>query len=434
MSALTALLALGAMFLYGFAMTNVSDMETAEKDNLLRLEFNVSGVRPQYDANDDLIVGADNSRMVIQVDTGVLAQSSVRYRIYETDELASGDIHNKTLCYSGRIAGSSDTEGYYEFATIVSTLVAATRTTVGALSQKHVFAADVLETNITVPAMTGGPDLQTTFNDHLAAFNTATLNNLNIDLTGVVAGPAVSVAVSIGPATTTAASNTAVSGNNAIISGGGKADAARCSNLNVRPEKAFYAMLSFHRLTTKPKPGSDNLVFTHVARSATQSLALVDQSVDVDCFIEQYRDDVGVLMMSFDNIKGYATAQLVISVVGFVAFCGVLFGFNGVTMSFKGWMGALILATGVYLTVFAFMLKANIGDVADGVKAAIPTTTECESEHISVVYDTDARTHAEDFYLGGAILTILATVAAIGSLMLKDTTQNMHSYFYRTTS
>ena len=89
-----------SMIFAGIGFGNVSDMEQAESDNMLRMTFNV---------NDTFQSGENHKRtgVRIEMDTGVLSQSHVRYRVYETRYSKADGTGGSpdTLCYSGSVNG-----------------------------------------------------------------------------------------------------------------------------------------------------------------------------------------------------------------------------------------------------------------------------------------------------------------------------------------
>ena len=92
-------------------MTSVGDMEKAEKDNMLQMSFNITNSLTSNGVQNDY---------QIQMQTGLLSQSYVKYNIYSNHQ-------DGVLCYTGYVHGADDETGWYELAARMGVLVAARR-------------------------------------------------------------------------------------------------------------------------------------------------------------------------------------------------------------------------------------------------------------------------------------------------------------------
>ena len=424
------------MIFAGIGFGNVSDMEQAESDNMLRMTFNI---------NETVHSDVDHRRtgVRIEMDTGVLSQSHVRYRVYETryPKADGTDGSPDTLCYSGSVNGAGDVAGWYELGSYVSLAVAATDPIVENNTQRNIFLPATKTENISLPA--GMAVLQRTLNERLEFFNTRnTTEYVLVAYHKVFEGLGVPPPLSlpIGPTTTTAVATTEDgSGDDSTVDASTSTNTVSgstttttpavvtfkgCSNsLSVQSDKFFYAMLAWHNKERTPRPDSDALVFSRASLAAAHSLSVVSRDIETDCFISQYRDDVQALLMSFEAVEGWSVAHLVTTIF-------VLFGVFALTRADtlapadKVVFAIVSVLFCGYLAAIAWMLKSQIGAVVDGVKDAIPTM-QCPNNHIQAIYTNDGATHAETMYTVAFSLNIVTGVlAALAIFMTKpaDTT------------
>ena len=174
-----------------------------------------------------------------------------------------------------------------------------------------------------------------------------------------------------------------------------------------------------------PKAGSDALVFGYATQAVARSIATgAATTVDSGCFLNQYRDDVQLLIMNFDELKTWAGSQIGVSIIVSLFIVAVIvapmWAANGKQSATKAqtnaWavfsLIAMVLVVG-YFAVMNFRLRDQIKAVVDGVENAIPTLTTCASEHIEVVYDSDDAPLAEMSYSISAIMMSVAGVLAL---------------------
>ena len=189
------------MIFAGIGFGNVSDMEQAESDNMLRMTFNVNNTF-QSDENHK------RTGVRIEMDTGVLSQSHVRYRVYETRYPKADGTGGSpdTLCHSGSVNGAEDVAGWYELGSYVSLAVAATNPSIENNTQRNLFLPATKTENISLPAGMKSA-LQATINERLEFFNTRnTKEYVVVAYANVFEGLGVPAPLSlpIGPTTTTA--------------------------------------------------------------------------------------------------------------------------------------------------------------------------------------------------------------------------------------
>lgn len=424
-----------SMIFAGIGFGNVSDMEQAESDNMLRMTFNISGIEHHDEDHERVSVR-------VEMDTGVLSQSHVRYRVYETQNPkpdGTGGSPDK-LCYSGSVDGAKDVAGWYELGSYVSLAVAATDSTFTENTQRNLFLPATKTDNISLPA--GMQSLQATLNDKLNFFNTLDASEFVIvSYASVFEDTAPdAVALNIGPTTSTAVVATEDdSGDDSTLGSTtpmstptttpSPAEVAfkGCSNtLRVQPDKFFYAILPWHNKERTPRPDSDALVFSRASLAAAHSLSAARRDVETDCFISQYRDDVQALLMSFEAVEGWSVAHLVTTIF-------VLFGVFALTRADTLAPADKVVFSIVsvlfcgYLAAIAWMLKSQIGAVVDGVKDAIPTMN-CQNNIIQAIYTNDGATHAETMYTVAFSLNIVTGVLAALAIFMTETSNKGTSF------
>ena len=430
-----------SMIFAGIGFGNVSDMEQAESDNMLRMTFNV---------NDTFQSGENHKRtgVRIEMDTGVLSQSHVRYRVYETRYSKADGTGGSpdTLCYSGSVNGAGDVAGWYELGSYVSLAVAATNPSIVNNTQRNLFLPATKKENISLPAGMKSTPLQRTLNERLEYFNTRdTTTFVMVNYASVFGGLGVPapLPLNIGTTTTTAVVTTEeVSGDESTVDASTSTTTVSgstttttpavfafkgCSNsLRVQPDKFFYAILPWHNKERTPRPDSDALVFSRASLAAAHSLSVVSQDIETDCFISQYRDDVQALLMSFEAVEGWSVAHLVTTIF-------VLFGVFALTRADTLAPADKVVFTIVsvlfcgYLAAIAWMLKSQIGAVVDGVKDAIPTM-QCPNNHIQAIYTNDGATHAETMYTVAFSLNIVTGVLAALAIFMTETSNQGTSF------
>jgi hypothetical protein len=416
LSLFCGILAVASMIFAGIGFGNVSDMEQAEADNMLRMTFIIPNVTKHHD-------GSMGTQVRVELDTGVLSQSHVRYRIYEELE-GTTKASVSDACYTGYIDGASDQAGWYELGSRVSLAVSATDSSISENTYRSIFAPGTKTENITFPGHLKATSLPSDFNTRLGFFNTlnsvSTHNLLSYNEVYEGTSPP-DVPLFIGTTTTTA-TETSGDGDTTTTTAASTTSGVSigCKDeMSVQPDKFFYAMVAWHNLERTPRRDSDALVFTRAAIASAHSLSVVSQNVSTECFLSQYRDDVQALMMSFVAIEGWAVGHLVTTIF-------VLLGVFALTRAKSlpvadKWVYTIVsvLLCG-YLAAIAWMLRSQIGAVVDGVKDAIPTS-DCGSTHIQAVFSNDGATHAETMYLVSFILNILVGVFAFFAIVLTET-------------
>jgi hypothetical protein len=435
LSLFCGLTAVVSMIFAGIGFGNVSDMEQAESDNMLRMSFNVSDIA-HYDQSRRRV------SVRVEMDTGVLSQSHVRYRVYETKNPRNDgtDGSPEVLCYSGSVDGAEDVAGWYELGSYVSLAVAATDPTRMENTQRNTLLPATKTQNISLPAGMKSA-LQSTLNERLNFFNTMNATQyLTFQYAEVFAGAGVPLPVSLyigststavvttdegsGDEPTMDASTTTMSGSTttpAVVAFKGCQHA-----LKVQQDKFFYSMLAWHNKERTPRPDSDALVFSRASLAAAHSLSVVSKEIETDCFISQYRDDVQALLMSFEAVEVWSVAHLVTTIF-------VLFGVFALTRADtlapadKVVFAIVSVLLCGYLAAIAWMLKSQIGAVVDGVKDAIPTKA-CPNNHIQAIYSNDGATHAETMYTVAFSLNIVTGVLAALAIVMTDSSNKGTSF------
>jgi hypothetical protein len=395
------------------AMTKVGDMERAEEDNMLQMSFNITN------ATSD---GSSDNQYQIQMQTGLLSQSYIKYNIYSVyDSSEALKATRKELCYTGYVHGADDEAGWYDLASRTNLLVAAKETTpADEQTFRNLFAPTTLTDEISLPGEF--EVLEDNLNERFERFNTLDATNASIsffllDYDIVYENNAPNASLMVAPTTTT----TATTGGNSTgrrfrLRRGAKTSGGCGDVLNVQQDKFFYGMLHWHNKERKPTPGSNDLVFPRAVRAAASSMAVVSPDVDIACFLSQYRDDVQPLMMTFDQMKTWSQTFLGATILFYVIF--IVFGFAKSSSTTIKLLYTLVLAVGSAILIgYSWHLKSQVGAVIDGVKHAV-STVDCQSEHIGAVYENDDSTHAETYYMVAFGLNIGALVLGLGTYLL----------------
>ena len=406
-------------------MTSVSDMERAEEDNMLQMLFNITNATSG---------GSSSNQYQIQMQTGLLSQSYIKYNIYSVDE-SEDDLKptRKNLCYTGYVHGADDETGWYDLASRTSLLVAAKETTpADKQTFRNLFAPTTLTDEISLPGEF--EVLEDNLNERLERFNNLDAANTSIqsfllDYDIVYENNAPNATLMVAPTTTT----TATTGGNSTsrrfrLRRGSKSSGGCGDVLTVQQDKFLYSMLPWHNKERKPTPGSSDLVFPRAVRAAASSLAVVSPDVDIGCFLSQYRDDVQPLMMTFDQMETWTQVFLGSTVFIYIVFIVI----GNVYVSSRVLKGSfvLVLALGcAWLIAISWHLKSQVGAVMDGVKHAV-STVDCQSEHIGAVYENDDSTHAEHYYMTAFFLNIGALVLGLGTYLLAGKEESGYELFF----
>lgn len=389
----------GALCIVSITLTSIGyatvmDLETTEKDNLLRFRGNVtnSGV-------------GNNHTTMFELTTGVLGQATVDYSIYQ---MPDGATEKGPACKRGKISGSSDRDGWYTLGGYVAIALGSTAHSIDDVSVKNLLAPTLSTANLTVPGM--DPGLTGTLNEYLIEFSSATSEHLTlaIDYDAFSGG--------------TDGANFSASIGTCVMAYGTGDD-------HIQGDKAFAAMLAWHMADKTPKAGSDALVFGYATQAVARSIATgAATSVDSGCFLDQYRDDVQLLIMNFDELKTWAGSQIGVSIIVSLFILAVIvapmWANNDSTESknvqTNAWavfsLIAMVLVVG-YFAAMNFRLRDQIKAVVDGVENAIPSSTTCASEHIEVVYDSDDAPLARMSYLISGIMMISAGALALFAII-----------------
>tara|TARA_B110000858_G_scaffold146360_1_gene166334 strand:- start:3204 stop:4460 length:1257 start_codon:yes stop_codon:yes gene_type:complete len=385
----------GALCIVSITLTSigyatVKDLETTEKDNLLRFTGNVTNSG-----------SGNNYTTMFELTTGVLSHATVDYSIYHMPDNAT---EKGTACKRGKISGSSDRDGWYALGGYVAIALGSTAHGIDDVPFMSLFTPTLITTNITVPGM--DPGITGTLNEYLIEFSSATSEHLTlaIDYDAFSGG-------------TDGANFSAGIGTCLMATGTG--------DDQIQSDKAFVAILPWHMADKTPRAGSDALVFGYATQAVARSIATgAATSVDSGCFLDQYRDDVQLLIMNFDELKTWAGSQIGVSIIVSLFIVAVIVApmwaakkSSGSEKTPTNWWAvfsliAMVLVVG-YFAVMNFRLRDQIKAVVDGVENAIPSSTTCASEHIEVVYDSDDAPLAEMSYLISGIMMIVAGVMAL---------------------
>jgi hypothetical protein len=392
---LSGVLCIVSITLTSVGYATVMDLETAEKDNMLRFRGNVT------DSGS-----GNNYTTMFELTTGVLSQATVDYSIYQ---MPDGTNEKGTACKRGKISGSSDRDGWNALGGYVSVALGSTAHSIAEQSLKNLFAPTTYDTNFTMPGAL--PALEATVNGYLTEFVSAAAAHLTlaIDYDAINGGA-------------DAANFSASIGTCEMATGTG--------DDHVQGDKVFLSMLHWHGSDKTPKAGSDTMVFGYAVRAVARSIATgAATTVDSGCFLDQYRDDVQLLIMNFDELTTWAGSQIGVSIIVSLFIVAVIvapmWAASGMdskaNAETNAWavfsLIAMVLVVG-YFAAMNFRLRHQIKAVVDGVENAIPSSTACASEHIEVVYDSDDAPQAEMYYLISAWMMIVAGALALLAIIL----------------
>ena len=422
------------------AFVDLQGLEHAESGNLVRAEFIVNET-----SQDPLDADIHTYYSKFRVESGVLSQSQVRVtRIDGMYAVGSPKNVTEKTCESFTINGPDDTTGWYRLAYEFSFAVGSTPTMLSGNTQKNIFLPGTKPSEPDWPK--GAISLLTTnFQDNLDTFVLDNVNesashlltpfkNLYSDgkgvyyintSTGYVLSTTATTTTTTTTITTTTITTTTTTTTTTITTtaarrgrrgllgvaergvGGAVHRGRRGSKNNklcgelaiVQTAKFFYAGVHFHGVDSTPRRGTEALVFTKAVKAMTNALSVVSPTIDVTCFLKQYRDDAHALLMQFEALETFGIVHIASVIVILILAAMVAHMLRSVgTMSLATLM--LFIGTSIaYVCYFSWAIGHHVKRVVDAVEEAIPSVQTCgPANGIDVMYDTDAGT-TETLYM-----------------------------------
>ena len=381
------------------AFVDLQGLEHAESGNLVRAEFIVNET-----SQDPLDADIHTYYSKFRIESGVLSQSRVRVTFFE-GHVKYGKVTDEQQCDVFTIDGPDDTTGWYRLGYEFSIAVGATKDPVFKQTQRNLFAAGTMNENASWPEG-ANTNITSNFYTLLQSFNSNTsaeTNNLMTEF-DKISGGLLTWYVNGGPAqTTTTTSTEEESGGGDPGDDSGSTTTAPkllcTTHGRVNSAKFFYSAIKFHGVDSTPRRGTEALVFTKAVKAMTNALSVVSPTIDVTCFLKQYRDDAHALLMQFEALETFGIVHIASVIVILILAAMVAHMLRSVgTMSLATLM--LFIGTSIaYVCYFSWAIGHHVKRVVDAVEEAIPSVQTCGSaNNINVMYDTDAGT-TETLYM-----------------------------------